>query len=75
MDHPSFNAELRSKRLHDPAIMTNQSSKKRNRKRKCLHHLKQRMQKLKRKGNMKYVIKHIPKQSLKFGPTYNSSFN
>ncbi|KAL3358971.1 hypothetical protein AABB24_015851, partial [Solanum stoloniferum] len=24
--------------------------------------------------NMKYVIKHIPKQPLKFGPTYNSNF-
>ncbi|KAH0680135.1 hypothetical protein KY284_021220 [Solanum tuberosum] len=24
---------------------------------------------------MKYVIKHIPKQPLKFGPTYNSNFN
>ncbi|KAG5592834.1 hypothetical protein H5410_043348 [Solanum commersonii] len=24
--------------------------------------------------NMIYVIKHIPKNSLKFGPTYNSNF-
>ncbi|KAG5614409.1 hypothetical protein H5410_014233 [Solanum commersonii] len=25
--------------------------------------------------NIKYVIKHIPKQPLNFGPTYNSNFN
>uniref|UniRef100_M1BHR8 Ulp1 protease family, C-terminal catalytic domain containing protein n=1 Tax=Solanum tuberosum TaxID=4113 RepID=M1BHR8_SOLTU len=90
-DYEDLNwAELTSKRLHDPAIMANQSSKKRKSKKEVIASSRAKDAKTQKKRgrkvappisrptlpmNMKYEIEHIPKHSLKFGLTYNSNFN
>ncbi|KAG5606797.1 hypothetical protein H5410_028289 [Solanum commersonii] len=76
--------------MHDPIIMTNQSSSKRKSEKEVHASSKSKDAKTPKKRsrkvappinqptlhmNMKYVIKHIPKHSIKFGPTYNSNFN
>ncbi|KAG5630332.1 hypothetical protein H5410_002049 [Solanum commersonii] len=87
-EHPNLN-EQSSKSLHATTLMANRTSSKRKSKTKVGSSSKEKDAKTKKKRgrkvapsifrptlpmNMKYVIKHIPKQPLKFGPTYNFNF-
>ncbi|KAH0750537.1 hypothetical protein KY290_029769 [Solanum tuberosum] len=82
-DYEDLNwAENRSKSLHDPLTMAKQSSKKSKAKKEA--HAKTPKKRSRKVApaisrsalptNMNYVVKQIPKHSLKFGSTYNTNF-